>query len=143
MTTVATAVLMLRTSSASPDAIHIPLKVSGIQPGNKEIKKAFNSYSCYLLVALAGVFSKIDSSPEKEKKVKDFSKCDARFFSPKHAPYVGMSLIKALLCNRLQQTFMIVSNQYQLKSQTIIILFKCNTWINGEPWKSILSLLWL
>ena len=66
-----------------------------------EIKHAFDPL--HLLVALARVFSKIDSSPEKENVFKDFSKCDARLFSPKHAPDIGMSLIKALLCNSLHQ----------------------------------------
>jgi len=59
VTTVATAVLMLGASSASPNSIHI-------------------------LVTLARVFSKIDPSP-------------------KHAPNIGVSLIKALLCNRLDE----------------------------------------
>merc|ERR550519_2237550 len=59
VTTVATTVLMLRTSSTSSNAIHI-------------------------LVTLAGVFSKI-------------------YPGTKHSPDIGVPLVKALLCNRLDE----------------------------------------
>ena len=49
-----------------------------------EIKQAFDAL--HLLVALAGVFSKIDSSPEKEKRFKTFPNVMKDFSHPNMPP---------------------------------------------------------
>ena len=105
--TVATAVLMLRASSASTNSINIPLIKSKLYWTKLSLLGYFNIY--YLLVTLAGVFSKIDPGPKKEQvldQLSDYlgwSLVQLGCCSPKHATNIGVSLIKALLCNRLHK----------------------------------------
>ena len=146
VTTVATAVLMLRTTSASPNAIHIPLTVSSIWPDYQ--MNGWNK-ACIWPIALTGCSC---SSVQQNRFQPWERECFQRLFQMRCKIFLTQTCPR---CRHVAHQSPSVQSPAtnihdsvqpvptQISRISLFYSYMYNTWINGEPWKSILSLLWL
>ena len=136
VTTVAASVFVLRTPSAPSNAIYVPLENNDTNDEQRicTLKKLSDWLltGCFCLSVQQNIFQPWKCSSQNSERIRTMSH---QGFSPKHSSDVSVSLIKAFLGNSLRKIH-VISPQKSNKQCLLLA-----TWIKGEPWKSILSLL--